>query len=127
MTNPKTRTTVPTLNWSINQVFGLRKVWSFALPNEAIEALPHVPLKSLWIGRCDELEANDLDDYDDTKRPITYRTFQKHVGAGITRSLDRRFGIPIGREWHVKFSRGKWQGKPAVCMMHSGYHHIWTV
>lgn len=78
-----------------------------------------------FIGTCVGLEFNDLQDYDDSERIIKYQTFLKHVGREIVAELDAAFGIPLRRDWHVSFGRGKWKGKPAVCLHHSAIHHLW--
>lgn len=79
-----------------------------------------------FVGTCVGLKAEDLFDYDDSKRYITYRTFLKHVGKDIVKELNESFGVPLHKDWHVSFSKGKWKGKPAVCLHHSGIHHIWA-
>lgn len=80
-----------------------------------------------FIGTCVELPAYHLNEYDDTARDITYETFRKHVGGDTTKELSESFGVPIGSDWAVSFSKGKWKGKPAVCMMHSSIHHLWAI
>ena len=78
-----------------------------------------------FIGTCVGLRAEDLYDYDDSERSITYRTFRKHVGMDIIRDLNEQFGFPLCRDWHVSYGKGKWKGKPCVCMHHSRIHHLW--
>ncbi len=78
-----------------------------------------------FIGTCVGLPAAELEAFDDSAKEITYRTFLRHVGGEIVRELDAAFGVPLRRDWHVSFERGKWQGKPAVCLHHSGIHHLW--
>lgn len=80
-----------------------------------------------FIGTCIGLEFNDLQDYDDSSRAITYRTFLKHVGREEVRELNKAFGVPIGKDWHVSFSRGIFAGKPAVCLFHSAIHHLYAI
>lgn len=80
-----------------------------------------------FIGTCVSLKANDLHDFDDSSRPVTYETFIRHLGRQIVRDLDEQFGVPLRRDWHVSFCTGMWQGKRAVCLFHSRIHHIWTL
>lgn len=80
-----------------------------------------------WIGTCVELPAEDLHDFDESSRPITYRTFLRHVGRKVMRELDEQFAMPIRKDWHVDFAVGKWRGQRAVCLFHSRIHHIWTL
>lgn len=78
-----------------------------------------------FVGTCVVLEAKDLEAYDETERDITYRTFRKHVGREIIEDINRFNGVPIHKDWAVGFGKGRWKGKPAVCMHHSEIHHIW--
>jgi hypothetical protein len=80
-----------------------------------------------FIGTCVELQANDLDDFDSSAREISYKTFRKHVGPEIIRELNEAFSVPVGKDWAVSFEKGKWKGKPAVCMHHSCIHHLWEL
>jgi hypothetical protein len=84
-----------------------------------------------FIGTCVGLRCEDLNDYDDSSRDIGYATFLKHVGKDLIRELERDFGykrpLTLKSDWHISYSKGKWKGKPAVCMMHSSIHHIWTL
>ena len=80
-----------------------------------------------FIGTCVDLKANDLHDFDDSSRRVTYKTFIRHLGRQIVRDLDEQFGVPLRRDWHVSFATGTWQGKRAVCLSHSRIHHIWTL
>lgn len=80
-----------------------------------------------WVGTCVELGCKDLEEFDDSSRDITYRTFLRHIGGVEMAGLNRSFGVPIREDWCVSFYKGKWKGKPAVCLMHSSIHHIWIV
>lgn len=78
------------------------------------------------------MRAKDLHDYDDTERSITYRTFVKHVGVETIRELNSALGysgskLSLKNDWAVSYGKGKWRGRPAVCMHHSSIHHIWTI
>jgi hypothetical protein len=86
-----------------------------------------------FIGTCVGLRFRDLQAYDDSEREITYRTFRKHVGADVIREINENIGYPgpgvltLASDYHVRYGKGKWKGKPAVCMHHSAIHHIWTL
>lgn len=84
-----------------------------------------------FIGTCVGLRCVDLNAYDDSSRDIGYATFLKHVGREIVRELEEGFGyvrpLTLKSDWCIRYSRGKWKGKPAVCMMHSAIHHIWLI
>lgn len=80
-----------------------------------------------FVGTCVGLEAEDLHEFDDSSRYITYRTFVRHLGRVAVRDLDEQFGVPLRKDYHVSFVRGKWKGEPAVCLFHSGIHHLWLL
>ena len=85
-----------------------------------------------YVGRCDHLEDEDLDDYDDTEKEIGYNRFKYYVGQEEIDRIEVEYGykgsgITLKKDWAVRFSRGKWKGERAVCMMWSAYHHIWII
>ena len=84
-----------------------------------------------FIGTCVELSARHLEDYDVTEREITAKTFRKHVGPEVYRELERRLGydkhLRLADDYAVSFGKGKWRGKPAVCLRWSSIHHIYLV
>ena len=80
-----------------------------------------------FIGTCVDLECADLEAFDDSARSIQYRTFARHLGRNDIREINTRTGVPIHKDWHVSFERGKWKGETAVCLHHSGIHHIWKL
>lgn len=83
----------------------------------------------VWIGLCVNLRAEDLEAYDDTERDIKYATFARLLGpVGLQEIAESYPGVPhISKDWHVEFGRGRWKGKPAVCMHHSQIHHLWLI
>lgn len=80
-----------------------------------------------FIGTCIGLPAEKLHEFDDSMRSITYRTFLKHVGKDIVKELNRSFSVPLSRDWSVSFATGKYNGKKAICLFHSGVHHLWEM
>lgn len=82
-----------------------------------------------WIGDCTHLPARQLEAFDATSRGITYRTFLKHVGPAVVREINRRYGHhpTIAQDGCVTFCKGELRDRSAVCMMHSGIHHIWQL
>jgi hypothetical protein len=84
-------------------------------------------MSTLFIGTCVNLPAEKLEEFDDSARTITYRTFAKHIGREGVLEINGWAGVPIHKDWHVSFERGKWDSKPAVCLHHSVIHHIWTI
>lgn len=86
---------------------------------------------SEFIGRCDHLRCQDLEEYDDTERTITNRTFRKLVGREMYLELEQMTGydrhLRLANDWHVSYGRGKWKGNPCACLHWSSYHHIITL
>ena len=80
-----------------------------------------------FVGTCITLRCADLNAFDDSARDICYRTFRKHVGALVVRGINEWSGVPLSRDWHVTYSKGRWRGAPAVCMHHSSIHHIYKI
>jgi len=85
-----------------------------------------------FVGTCVGLPARHLDAYNDTARDISYETFRRHVGRDVIAEISawygyRRGGLLLKDDWHVRYSRGKWEGRPAVCMDHSSIHHLWLI
>ncbi len=99
-----------------------------AMRNEDSEdSLSLTSEKVAFIGRCDHLEADDLHAFDDSSRTVGYPTFSRKVGASVLRAINACYGVPIKKDYQVSYATGRWKGKPAVCMFHSAWHHIWTL
>lgn len=82
-----------------------------------------------WIGTCVGLPLRDLEAYDESEREIKVATFRRLVGPENWREIRDSFPHPpfIGQDWAVQFGRGKWKGKPCVCVHHSSIHHLWEL
>lgn len=85
-----------------------------------------------YVGRCDHLRAEDLYAYDDAAKDIGYKRFLYYVGKAEVDRLEEDYGykesgLTFKKDWHIRYSSGKWRGKRAVCMMWSSFHHIWTI
>ena len=80
-----------------------------------------------FVGTCVELSGRSIERFDDSAREITYKTFLKNVGWDTVKELNEIFGVPVGKDWSVRFEKGKWKGKIAYCLHHSSIHHIWTI
>lgn len=88
--------------------------------------------KKTFIGTCVYLDANDLDEFDDSSIKITNRTFRKHLGKESYLKIEKELGysdnwLRLANDWHVSYAKGKWKGKTAICLFHSHIHHIWTI
>jgi len=93
--------------------------------------------EACFIGRCDALEAEDLHAYDDSSRDIQAATFRRIVGPSLYRQLESNLGytdedgrpynrgLSLATDWSVRFTAGKWRGKPAAVCHWSAYHHVY--
>lgn len=81
----------------------------------------------LFVGTCVGLPAEELDAYDDSAQTIEFDEFARLVGDEVIDELNTNASPPIQDDWAVSFSKGRWCGEDAVCMMHSGIHHIWLI
>jgi len=101
--------------------------------------MPAATLSARYIGRCDQLKAQDLHDYDDSERSITARTFRRHIGADAYQDLEIQLGyrdlngrikckgLTLASDWAVSFGKGRWRDRPCVCCHWSAFHHIWLI
>lgn len=81
---------------------------------------------TFFVGTCVSLPKEKLEAFDDSSRPIEYGTFARRVGRTIIKELNStQTAVPLKKDWHVRYTSGKWEGRKAVCMFHSGIHHIW--
>lgn len=81
----------------------------------------------VFVGTCVGLPVEDLEAFDDSSKEISYRTFRRAVGRAVVAELNATFGVPLSRDWAVRFTRGLWRGRQAVCLFHSAIHHIWEL
>jgi hypothetical protein len=97
------------------------------------------PTNQKWqfVGRCDSLECQDLQDFDDSMQDITAGTMRKHLGSEMWKWIEGSLGyydengkpdssLRLANDWAVGFEKGKWKGKPALCIRWSAYHHIFV-
>ena len=65
----------------------------------------------------------------DQAREVTLATFRKHCEAedwerahGYER--EGKGGLPLSRDWHVRFFKSKYRGRPCYYITHSAIEHI---
>lgn len=80
-----------------------------------------------FIGTCIGLPAAKLEEFDDNCREIKYTTFKRWLGTEEINELNSHVSVPLSKDWSVRFYRGKYDGKNAICLMHSGIHHLWEI
>lgn len=80
---------------------------------------------------CVSANGDDIMDMVDSAREITYETFVKHVGTQEASSV---LGYPYGRErglklkndWHVRYHKSTYKGKPCVFAVHSAIEYVFV-
>ena len=82
-----------------------------------------------FIGRCAELEAADLAEYDDTSREIDNAKFVQLIGLDHYSYLEFRLGygdwLRMRDDRCVEYTAGVWKGRPAACCFWSQMHHLY--
>ena len=84
------------------------------------------------------MECQDLQDFDDSAQDITAATVRKHLGSTMWKWIEGSLGyydkngkpdssLRLANDWAVGFEKGKWKGKPALCIRWSAYHHIFVL
>jgi len=87
-----------------------------------------------WTTDCTRLPMSavtELNKMIDMAKEITLRTFRQHChtkeweeSMGYDRS--GQGGLPLSKDWHVRFYRSKWKGQRVYYVVHSSIEHIFT-
>lgn len=94
----------------------------------------HRPLSARFITSCVLCGDGDaINAMMDKARPITYRTFARHMGRHAMRELARQFkydlrrdvGLTIAQDWAVGYYRGRWAGEKVLIFQHSRIEYIY--
>ena len=82
---------------------------------------------------CVHSTAEQINAMVDAARPITLRTFRKHVkdldewASRMTYDVgNERGGLRLANDWHVAYFKSTYDGVPCVYLDHSRIEHIWT-
>lgn len=70
---------------------------------------------------CVSANGEDIIDMVDGGREITVRTFLKRTDMD-----PMQFGVDIRKDWHVRFYKSKYKGKPCYYMDHSCIEHVYV-
>lgn len=79
---------------------------------------------------CPDLEA--LSEAIDNAREVSYATLRKHIAdlsewaEGMGYALNKRYGLTLARDYHVRFQRSRYQGRRCYMIVHSAIEHIFT-
>ncbi len=70
-----------------------------------------------------------LNEMIDNSREVTLKTFRKHCDSREwedSMGYLRRGGLPLSGDWHVRFYKSKFKGKPCYYVVHSAIDYIFT-
>lgn len=91
----------------------------------------HYYLVATCVGLNGYPQASDwLHDMYDHDREITYRTFRHRVpaiaelAAGMGYFRNKRRGLTLAKDWHVRFYRSKFRGRVCYHFVHSEIDYI---
>lgn len=80
-----------------------------------------------YIGNCVCLNGNDVLDFLDNCREITYDTFSRAVGGGVIHEMNEIYSVPLKKDWSVRFYSGVFRNEFVYCLVHSAVEHFWRV
>jgi len=77
---------------------------------------------------CVNANGDDISEMVDRSRPITYRTFFKHVSKEEVLELFPVYGdgLTIKQDWAVQYARSRYQGRPCYYLIHSAIEYVFT-
>ncbi|MCX7173900.1 MAG: hypothetical protein NT159_08235 [Proteobacteria bacterium] len=79
---------------------------------------------------CISANANDIRDMIDRAREVTVTTIKKHCRwRAVAAELGyitgaRKSGLRLDADWHVRFHKSRYQGKPCYYIAWSGIEHV---
>lgn len=84
-----------------------------------------------YIGRCIELNGQDITDMVDAARDITVQTFRKHIGTEAYQQLEADLGydsrLRLANDHCVSFGKSKYRGKSCVYCRWSAIEYVFTL
>lgn len=70
---------------------------------------------------CVNANGDEITDMVNAAREISVRTFLKRTDMD-----PMEFGVDIRKDWHVRFYKSKYKGKPCYYMDHSCIEHVYV-
>lgn len=85
-----------------------------------------------YVGRCVELDGQDITDMTEKALTISRRTFAARVGQKNYQMLSERLGytrhhlqgLTLARDYHVGYRRSKYRGKLCYYVVQSAIEHV---
>lgn len=81
-----------------------------------------------FVTTCVGARGEDIINMLERSRKITRRTFLKHVDREQMREVEKSLGydscLPMSKDWHVSYGKGKYQDRPCVFFQWSAIEHI---
>ncbi len=87
-------------------------------------------IKKNYLTSCVQSRAAWIYEMVDNAKEICYKTLLKHIEYEEILNLfpcyakDKRQGLTIKDDWHVRFYKSKYRGKPCVYIKHSAIEYI---
>lgn len=79
---------------------------------------------------CVSANGNDINEMQYSGTEITRRTFLKRVDRDSMRDQETMLGYTrdfvMSNDWHVRYYKGTYRGKPCVYFVHSAIEYIFT-
>jgi hypothetical protein len=86
-----------------------------------------------FIGTCIDSDGESIREMINSSEEITRLKLKKcigefeysHVCEGLGYAKTKRDGLTMKNDWHVRYFKGIYQGKPVVFLRWSGIEYIW--
>jgi len=81
---------------------------------------------------CTSSDATSINNMKRRAQEVTYRTFRRHCGnldevaQQMGYALHPARGLMLVNDWHVRYYKSSYRGKPCYYMAHSAIEYIWT-
>jgi hypothetical protein len=82
---------------------------------------------------CVQANGDDITEMVDSAREITYRTFFQYASRADVEGLfpfydrtARHGGLSIKKDWHVRYFKSRYRGRPCYYLVHSAIEYVFT-
>jgi len=82
-----------------------------------------------YIGDCVQLDGDSIGEMRRHAEDVSMQTFARNV-VGLrewARGHGYGRGLPLSKDWHVSYRRGRYRGIPAYFLVWSGFECVWTL
>ena len=87
--------------------------------------------KMRYVTCCVYAQGNDIENMVDVAKEIKYATFMKYVNSKelariLTYPWGREEGLRLKSDYHVRYYKSMYKGKPCVFIVHSAIEYIFV-